>query len=75
MILNQTDIIERYPNGKLKYTETRAIIAPLFVAQYPNRRKDDEGRLWIRVGANKKFSPSGKLEWEINYTQNGDVLK
>lgn len=74
MILSQEDIVERYPNGNIAYIETRAVIAPLWIAQYPNHRITPDGKLWIRIGVNKKYSPDGKLRWEILYDNCGNMI-
>jgi hypothetical protein len=75
MILKKEEIIEKYPNGKISYIETRAIIAPMFLAIFPNHRIAEDGTFWIRTGVNRKFNSDGKLRWEIKYNDNGDVVK
>ena len=75
MILSEKEIIERYPDGKISYVETVAVIAPMWKAIYPNRRITPDGTLWIRVGVNKKYAPNGKLRWEIKYDDCGNVVK
>ena len=75
MILSKKEIIEKYPNGKISYIETRAVIAPISVAMYPNHRISSDGTIWIRVGVNKKYNQNGELRWEIKYNDVGSIVK
>ena len=75
MILRKQEIIEKHPNGKISYVETRAIIAPISRALYPNHRTSPDGTLWIRIGVNKKYNRDGKLMWEIWYDDHGNKVK
>lgn len=75
MILSSQEIIEKYPNGNIAYIETRSVIAPIWIAKYPNCRISSDGTLWIRTGVNKKFNPNGKLQWEIKYDNCGNIVK
>lgn len=75
MILSKKEIIEKYPNGKIKYIETIAVIARMWLPQYPNHRIAPDGTLWIRIGVNKKFKPDGHLEWEIRYDGCGNIVE
>ena len=75
MIISKQEIIEKYPNGNISYIETRAIISPMFISEYPNHRIASDGTLWIRVGVNKKYNPDGKLRWEIKYNNCGNIVK
>ena len=75
MLLSKQEIIEKYPNGDFKYIETRAIVAPMWISQYPNHRINDNGDLMVRIGVNKKFKPNGKLEWEIKYDDHGNIVE
>lgn len=74
MLLRKKEIIEKYPNGKIRYIETRGIVAPMWRSQYPNQRVATDGTIWVRIGVNKKFRPDGKLEWEIKYDDHGNVV-
>ncbi|KKN74627.1 hypothetical protein LCGC14_0388290 [marine sediment metagenome] len=75
MKLSKKEIVERYPDGKISYIETRAVIAPLWAGEYPNRRVSTDGIMWIRVGVNKKYNPDGSLRWEIKYDNYGKMVK
>lgn len=75
MILSKQEIIEKYSNGNISYVETRGIIAPIWIAKYPNRRITNDGTIWIRIGVNKKYNNDGKLRWEIKYDSCGNVIK
>ena len=75
MILSSQEIIEKYPNGNISYVETKSIIAPMWIAQYPNHRQAEDGTLWIRTGVNKKYNLDGKLRWEIKYDNYGNIVK
>jgi hypothetical protein len=74
-ILEKKEIIETHSNGKIKYVETKAIIHPIWIALCPNHRINDDGKLMIRIGVNKKFRFNGDLEWEIKYDDFGNVVK
>lgn len=69
------EIIEKFPNGNLKYIETIGIIPPIFSPLYPNSRIAPDGTIWCRIGWNKKFKENGKVQWDILYDQNGNILK
>ena len=75
MILKTIETKDKYPNGNFKYIETRAIISPMWIALYPNHRISDDGTLWIRIGVNKKFRPDGELQWELKYSDTGNIVK
>lgn len=75
MIVSKQETIKRYPNGNISYVETKAIISPIYALKCPNHRISSDGKLWIRVGVNKKYNPEGKLRWEIKYDDCGNVVK
>lgn len=75
MILSTREIIERYPDGRISYVETRAVIAPLWIAKYENRRKSPDGTLWIRIGSCRKYNSDGTLRWELLYDNDGNLIK
>lgn len=75
MILRTEEKVDRYSNGKIAYMETIGWIAPMFACLYPNRRESLDGKLWVRVGVNRKYWNNGKLQWEIIYDGNGNVVK
>jgi len=77
MIL-RTEIIEEFhKNGQMFFTETRAFIAPLFIAQYSpyGIRGSQTDTPWIRIGKQIKFHDNGQKAWELVYSEKGDVIK
>lgn len=75
MILETKTYKEYHQNGELSYTETIAILAPLFAHLYDRRCVHPDGYEWIRVGINGKWDSNGKQQWVLNYDQKGEILK
>lgn len=75
MIVSKKERIEKHQNGKLAYYELWAKIAPLYRARYPDHRKDEKGNYWIRVGWNYKCFDNGQLAWQMEYDNNGVLVK
>ncbi len=75
MYLSTYQNIEHHSNGKVKYIETIAIIAPHSVALYPNRRTHPNGYDWIRINENAKYNSDGTLVWLLSYDNYGNVIK
>lgn len=66
---------EFHKNGQLAYTETIAVLAASSAGLYQNRRKHPNGFDWIRIGRTAKYFDNGQLAWELNYNNNGEVIK
>jgi len=75
MILLEIKIVEKYKNGKIKYTETIAEVSNLWIALYPNVRINKDGKLHIRIGENKKYKLNGEIEWELYFDNFGNLIK
>ena len=74
MIQNITEKKEYYPNGNLKYIETIGIVSPIFLPLYPKCKLGDDDKYRVRIGVNRKFKLNGRIEWEIKYNDNGEVV-
>ena len=66
-------IQEYHTNGNLKYEETKLFIN----ANDPRAKKGitmPDGRIFIRIGENKKYFSNGKLQWRLVY-EDGEVVR
>lgn len=68
---------EFHANGKLAYTETRAYLLPATAHLFDNKNKlvNDKGEQSVRIGRNAKYYDNGQLAWELNYDNNGNIIK
>lgn len=74
MILKEEKFDEFYPNGQLRYTETRAFVSTLSAHLY-DRRVGDIGKQFIRIGVHEKYNDNGIMEWALVYDNVGNVIE
>jgi hypothetical protein len=66
---------EFHKNGQLAYAENILIVPANTSHLYQNKRINDAGVEWVRVGEHAKYYDNGQLAWMLRYNEFGDVIK
>lgn len=76
-IENQIETIREYhSNGQLRYIRSIKYISAGDAEKYQEKLiVKEDGRMFINVRQIKKYFDNGQLAWELNYTDEGDLLR
>lgn len=75
MILKTKELKEFHENGQIEYSTIFAIIAPMWSHLYENVICFNDGTQRIRQGLTQRFWNNGQLNWQMEYSENGKLLK
>lgn len=75
MILETKEVKEFHKNGQLEYLTIYATIAPMWINSYGNIINFYDGTKRIRQGVTQRFWDNGQLNWQLEYSESGKLIK